>query len=49
MLIEVKNGDLYRSWINYYTKFHSEMIPAEIRTFAFINSTKDLIPPIKCD
>ena len=40
MLIKVKNGDLYRQWIEYYEKCYPEMIPAECRTKAFINSNK---------
>ena len=44
MLIEVKNGDLYNEWIVYYERYFPEMIPAERRTFAFINSQKKLQP-----
>jgi len=40
MLIKVKNGDLYQKWIAFYETYYSEMLPAEIRTFAFINSQK---------
>lgn len=40
MLIKVKNGDLYRQWIAYYEQYYPEMIPAERRTMAFINSSK---------
>lgn len=40
MLIKVKNDDLYRQWIIYYERYYSEMIPAERRTRAFINSNK---------
>lgn len=38
MLITVKNRYLYRKWIVYYEKYYPEMIPAERRTIAFINS-----------
>lgn len=40
MLIKVKNGDLYQQWIAYYERYYPEMIPAERRTMAFINSSK---------
>lgn len=46
MLIKVKNGDLYRQWIAYYKRYYPEMIPAERRTMAFINSTKYERPPL---
>jgi hypothetical protein len=43
MLIKVKNEKLYQLWISYYERC-GNMIPAEIRTMAFINSEKGLYP-----
>jgi len=44
MLIKVKNTDLYQKWLKYYESFDN-MIPAEKRTYSFINSNKGLYPP----
>jgi len=44
MLIKVKNKELYQQWIVYYERCNVNMIPAEIRTMAFINSEKGLRP-----
>ena len=46
MLIEVKNGDSYQQWVMYYEKYYPEMMPAERRTMAFINSIKGERPPV---
>ncbi len=43
MLIKVRNADLYRSWITYLER--KGYRGYEARTYAFIYSNQDLIPP----
>lgn len=45
MLIQTKNPDLYRLWIEYYDTCHANMRGYEKRTYAFFNSEKGIYPP----
>lgn len=44
-IVDIKNKELYKQWLDYFDRNRPEMKPFEKRAYAFLNSNNGESPP----